>query len=152
MVYLPEPVLKKKLEKALETTYRAFALDVPPYLVSMLSDDIASKESFDFGRLDEELQTIIIQTVAANRSARQDLADINPFLAQLPHWSEDGQIIQRNREKTLEYYGRERIVRTLQETYRKVLRTNVVHKLSRDMLLELYLNPLKLSLVGMGHD
>jgi hypothetical protein len=152
MVYLPEPVLKKKMEKALETTFRAFALDVPPYLASMLSDDIASRESFDFGRLDEELQTSIIQTAAVNGSVRQDLAEINPFLRRLSDWKEDRQIIQHNREKILECYGREKIVCNLQETYRKVLQTQVVHKLSRDILLELYLNPLKLSLVGMGHD
>jgi hypothetical protein len=152
LVYLPEPVLKKKMERALESTYRAFALEVPSYLVSMLSSDMASKDSFDFGRLDEELQTGVIKTLAANRSARQDLAEINPFLRQLSGWEEDSRIIQHNREKILECYGRERIVSTLQETYRRVLRTNVVHKLSRDMLLELYLNPLQFSLVGMSHD
>jgi hypothetical protein len=152
MVYLPEPVLKKKMEKAFETTYRTFGLEAPSYLVKMLFDDIASRDSFDFGRLDEELQTSIIQTVAVNRSARQDLADINPFLRRLSVWEEDGELIQHNREKILESYGRERMIRNLRETYRKVMQTKVVHKLSRTMLLELYLNPLKLSLIGIGRD
>ncbi|MDR1177977.1 MAG: glycosyltransferase family 1 protein [Spirochaetaceae bacterium] len=152
MVYLPEPVLKKKMEKALETTCRSFSLAVPPYLSKMLSDDIASRDSFDFGRLDEELQTGIIQTAAANRSARQDLIDINPFLAQFAHREEDGELIRYNREKILASYGREKIVSSLRETYRRVMETDVVHKLSRSVLLELYLDPLKLSLIGIGHD
>jgi hypothetical protein len=152
MVYLPEPVLRKKMEKAFEATYRAFALEAPSYLVEMLADDIASKDSFDFGRLDEELQTGIIQTVAVNRSARRDLADNNPFLRQLSVWKEDKEMIQNNRDRILASYGRERIVSILREIYQQVLQNNVEHKLSRNMLLELYLNPLKLSLIGIGHD
>jgi hypothetical protein len=152
MVYLPELTLKKKMETALETTCRAFALAVPPYLSTMLFDDIASRDNFDFGRLDEELQTGIIQTIAANRSARQDLVDINPFLRQLADWEEDAELIRYNRERILESYGREKIVSDLRETYRVVMETNVTHKLSRSVLLELYLDPLKLSLIGIGHD
>jgi hypothetical protein len=152
MVYLSEPVLKKKMRLALETTYRAFGLETPPYMLTLLAEDIASHDTFDFGRLDEELQTGIIQTVAANPSALKDLADINPFLRRLPGWTEETELIHYNREKVLQGYGKEKIAAGLKETYGKVLQNSLVHKLSRNLLLELYLNPLKLSLVGISHD
>jgi hypothetical protein len=52
----------------------------------------------------------------------------------------------------VEKYGREQILKTLKEIYRSVIHRPVNHKISKAMLLELYLDPLRLSLVGAGHD
>ncbi|QQO10790.1 glycosyltransferase family 1 protein [Breznakiella homolactica] len=152
MVYLSPPVLRKKMERALSATYEAFRLEPPSYVINMMADDIVSHNSFDFGRLDEELQTGIIRTLAANSSALRDIADVNPFLQQLPEWTENPDLIADNREAIMDSYGEERISGILKNTYRQVMENNVVQRLSKTMLLELYLDPLKLSLVGVGHE
>jgi hypothetical protein len=82
----------------------------------------------------------------------QDIAAANPFLAGLADWRPDENWIEENRRVILENYGREHILKILKEIYHSVIHRPVNHKISKAMLLELYLDPLRLSLVGAGHD
>lgn len=152
MDYLPPPTLKKKMETALLHSFSAFGLTMPSYDLKMLSDDLFSRDVFDFGRLDEELQTDILQTIASNDTARQDILDANPFLANLASWAPDESRIETNRERILREYSRETTLATLKGAYHSVIEYPVTHRLSKSILLELFLDPLKLSLVGMGYE
>jgi len=152
MVYLPPPILRKKMEQALISAFRAFGLEAPSYTLKMMTDEIFSQDKFDFGRLDQELQTDILQTIASNDAARRDLADANPFLAGLAARQDDEERIRTNRSCILERYGAAAITDMLRQTYRAVLEKPVTHRLSKSILLELFLDPQKLSLVGLGHD
>jgi hypothetical protein len=152
MDYLPPPILKKKMESALLHSFSAFGLTMPSYDLKMLSDDLFSRDVFDFGRLDEELQTNILQTIASNDTARRDIMDANPFLANLASWEPDEGRIETNRERILREYSRESTLATLKGAYHSVIEYSVTHRLSKSILLELFLDPLKLSLVGMGYE
>lgn len=152
LVYLPPPILRKKLEKALSSAFQAFSLTVPSYALKALTDDTFSRDCFDFGRLDEELQTDILETVVSNDAARQDLVDANPFLARLGGWAPDEAAVEANRRRVLSSYDVAATARTLISAYTDVLEKPVKHRLSKAILLELFLDPLKLSLIGVGHD
>jgi glycosyltransferase involved in cell wall biosynthesis len=152
LVYLPAPLLRRKLESALSSAYRAFGLEAPPYILKTLTDDLFSRDVFDFGRLDEELQTDILEMLASNDASRADIADANPFLAALSDWEGDPDLIARNRDLILAAYSPAVAVARLRETYRSVIDHPVRQRLSKAILLELFLDPLKLSLIGIGHD
>jgi len=89
MVYLSPPLLRKKLENVLLETYRAYKLELEEHTLKTLTDDIFSREVFDFGKLDEEFQMDIIEMAASNSIARQDIIDVNPFLETLGNWDMD---------------------------------------------------------------
>ncbi|GHV80768.1 hypothetical protein AGMMS49944_25590 [Spirochaetia bacterium] len=152
MVYISGAILRGKMEHTMMSVYKRFGMDPPRYIIKMMDEDLSSRDVMDFGRLDEKTQGGIIRIMAANRRVFQDIADINPFLRQLANWQPNEDVIQANRQKALEFYGREPILKLLQETYQSVLHTPVAHKITKSILLELYLDPFQISLVGVGND
>ena len=152
MVYLSAPVLKKKMEQALASTYQAYGIEPPQYIGNMMVDDIFSHDYFDFGRLDEELQTSLLRTLCVNDVVLKDIAAINPFLAKLSRWIPNEELIIQNRTCVEKMYGREKIYASLKQAYDQVVNHRVKHKISKSILLELFLDPLKMSLVGVGYE
>ncbi len=152
MVYLSVPALKQKMGTALETTYRSFGLEPPLYIKNMMLDDIFTHDYFDFGRLDEELQTSLLRTLCVNTTVLNDIAAINPFLAKLSRWTPNEELISQNNYHVGNSYGRDHIFNTLRQTYDQVVNHQVKHKISKSILLELFLDPLKMSLVGVGYE
>ncbi|GAB1484045.1 hypothetical protein MASR2M78_28620 [Treponema sp.] len=152
LVYLPVSQLREKLETALIKAYTSFGMIAPPYVLKRMTDDLFSKESIDFGRLDEESQTDIIETLCSNTVARVDVADANPFLAGLSSWEPDEALIAQNRERVLTAYSAAASLAQLFSAYTAATEKNITQRLSKAILLELFLDPLKLSLVGAGND
>jgi hypothetical protein len=152
MVYISSTILRGKMEHTMMKIYKRFGMDPPRYIIKMMDEGLASRDVMDFGRLDEKTQAGIIRILAANRRVFQDIADINPFLRKLANWRPDEDEIAINRHRIPEFYGRKPILTLLQETYQSVLHTPVTHKITKSILLELYLDPSQLSLVGVGSD
>jgi hypothetical protein len=152
MVYISATLLRGKMEHTMMSVYKRFGMDPPRYIIKMMGEDLTSREEIDFGRLDETTQGGIIRMLAVNRRVFQDIADINPFLRKLANWRPDEDEIAINRHRIPEFYGRKPILTLLQETYQSVLHTPVTHKITKSILLELYLDPSRLSLVGVGND
>ncbi|GHV91656.1 hypothetical protein AGMMS50268_21590 [Spirochaetia bacterium] len=154
--YVSPGKLKNKMEQAIIRVYRAFGLEAPSRLIKMMTGDLFSRDTLDFGRLDEEAQAAIIRTLAANRGACRDISAHNLFLISLgdenPMGKEKEALIQSNAAIVRRAYGRERISEILLEVYRQVMEHPVVQKLSKSLLLELYLDPYRFSLVGMGDE
>jgi glycosyltransferase involved in cell wall biosynthesis len=148
--YISPPVLKNKMEHAINSIYEAFGLEPPGYAVKMMDDMILSEQTIDFGRLDEELQAGIIHVMASNDAVYREIGMLNPFLAGLAVWEDDNALIAENNLKIREAYGKKKIAEILHKTYQSVMNTPVLHKLSKRLLLELYLDPLRLSLIGVG--
>jgi glycosyltransferase involved in cell wall biosynthesis len=151
MEYVSLPALKLKMEQAMIRIYQAFGLEPPEYMIRMMAETFLSEQTIDFGRLDEEFQIGVIKTLASNATVFRDIAALNPFLAGIGDWRSDEALIAANNERIRRAYGRERIAGLLRDTYRAVLEHPVVHSLSKIRLLGLYLDPLRLSLVGVGH-
>jgi hypothetical protein len=152
MVYISSTILREKMERTMMSVYKRFGMDPPRYIIKMMDEDLSSRDVMDFGRLDEKTQGGIIRIVAANRRVFQDIADRNPFLRQLTGWQPNEELIQANRQKALKFYGREPVLKLLRETYQSALHTPVTHKITKSILLELYLDPFQISLVGVGND
>jgi glycosyltransferase involved in cell wall biosynthesis len=152
MVYISQTMLRKKMDHTIAGVYEAFGLEPPQYIIKMLNDELFSRDRLDFGRMDEESQEYIIRTMVSNEAVFRDIAEVNPFLTALGEWRPDEDLIRRNREVISAVYGRERIGQKIRDVYQAVYATSVVHKISKTMLLELYLDPLRLSLVEVGNE
>jgi glycosyltransferase involved in cell wall biosynthesis len=152
MVYISQAMLRKKMDHTIAGVYEAFGLEPPHYIIKMLNDELFSRDELDFGRMDEDSQEYIIRTMVSNEAVFRDIAEVNPFLTELAGWRPDEDLITRNREVISNVYGRDRIRQKMREVYQAVHTTPVVHKISKTMLLELYLDPLRLSLVEVGNE
>jgi hypothetical protein len=151
-VYIASSVLLKKFKQAINRIYTSFSLKEPPsYVRQMIIDDLFSQETFDFGRFNEELQEALIRTLVSNDVACQDVAEINPFLTRLANWQPDEALIEQNRRIILNQYSKERIGNILQDMYYTVLYTPVIHRSSLSKLLDMYLDPLRFSLLEVDH-
>ncbi|GHV18002.1 hypothetical protein FACS189493_6700 [Spirochaetia bacterium] len=146
--YIAIPLLKTKMEAALTAVYRAFGKKLPDFFLQMLDDKLLSG-TIDFALLDEELQTEIIKILASNSTVFREVAAMNPFLAELGDWRSDEDRIGNNARVISKVYGKEPIAAVLRDTYQKAAHTAVAHRLSRTLLLELYLDPLKFFLIGV---
>jgi glycosyltransferase involved in cell wall biosynthesis len=152
MVYISPALLKEKMEHTMAAVYKRFGMDPPRHVVKMMGEDLASRNAVDFGLLDEKAQEGLIRILAANRRVYQEIADINPFLGRLADWQPDEGLIAANRQMVLASYGREPIFKLLHGAYQSALQTPVSHKITKSILLELYLDPSQLSLIGVGSD
>lgn len=151
-VYISIPAFRKKMEETMTMIYQSFGQEPPRYILSVIGEDLRSRSTVDFGRMDEAAQMGIIRIANSNRMVYQDLAEANPFLAGLAGWQPDEEWIEGNNLAIRTHYSREQILKILKEIYSAVIHRQVIHKISKTILLELYLDPLRLSLVGTGRD
>jgi glycosyltransferase involved in cell wall biosynthesis len=152
MIYIAPAVLRERLENTMSKVYKRFGIEPPRHVIKTVWEELTSQDSIDFSRLDEKTQGGIIRIMAFNRRVFQDIADINPFLQNLAGWKPDEDLVETNQRTVQEAYGRERILALLRQAYQSALQTPVAHKIIKSILLELYLDPLRLSLVGVGSD
>jgi H2-forming N5,N10-methylenetetrahydromethanopterin dehydrogenase-like enzyme len=119
-------------------------------VLKLITDDLFSREVFDFGRMDEELQRDVITMAASNEAVQEDLRELNPFLQNLQNWNEDPALIEANKTRVFQHYREQVILDRLLAAYRGVQEHPVRMHISRSILLDLFLDPLKVSLVGIG--
>jgi glycosyltransferase involved in cell wall biosynthesis len=149
-VYISPALLRAKMEKAIRDVYGSFGVGISSRVLKMIDDDLSSGTTVDFGRLDEELQISLIRIMAKNPVVLRDVVSVNPFLRDLADWQPDGDLIRSNDDVIRLVYGRERMAKILLDMYRKVLDRQVIQRISKSMLLDLYLEPMHFSLVGLG--
>ena len=150
--YFSPEGLARKMESAMRRIYGSFGLAAPEELMRALARDLASQSAIDFGRLDEESQEAVIRACHENPPARRRVAALNPLLEALDGWQADESLIEANCRAIEEHYGSGRIMERLLDIYERVIEHPVKQELSKPALLELYLNPLRLSLVGISDD
>jgi hypothetical protein len=152
MVYLSPTALREKLERTMLTVYKRFGVEPPRHITKTMWEEVVSRDSIDFSRLDEKTQEGILRIMVSNRRVFQDIADLNPFLQGLAAWEPDEDLVEANNRQVRQTYGREPILALLRQAYQAAMHTPVTHKIAKSILLELYLDPARLSLVGVGND
>jgi hypothetical protein len=142
--------LAQRIESAMRRICTAFGLDMPADFARALDEDFAGRKTIDFGRLDEQSQEEVIRAACRDRRIRLNIQAASPFLDNPGGWQEDEGLIEANSAIIASQYGNERITAALLDIYRKVRETSVIQRISKQALLELYLDPLRLSLVGIS--
>jgi hypothetical protein len=147
----PAHSLGQKMETAMRRIYESFGIEAPGRVMRTLAEDLAGRQTIDFGRLDEELQEMVIRALHEDPRKRLHAAALNPLLETLGGRQEDEALIEANRRVIAEQYGGERIVELLLGIYQSVIDNPIRQRISKPALLEQYLDPLRLSLVGIGN-
>jgi glycosyltransferase involved in cell wall biosynthesis len=140
---------QNRLEKAVRALYAAFGREMPAATEAMIRNRIFASSLPDFGAMDEAMQEDFIRHAAADRGLRDAAAEINPFLKGLAGWIPDPSLVEANRRAVLSSYSRERITKILRESCRAAV-APVVQSISRSKLLELFLDPARISLIGIA--
>jgi len=141
--------LEQKMESAMRRIYGSFGIEMPRSVIEALEDDLAG-ESVDFGRLDEESQESVIRKLSEDPREKRRVGEMNPLLEKLTALKENDSLIEANRGAIKEHYGREQIAELLLRMYRAVMEKPVCQKISKTALLDLYLDPRRLFLVGIS--
>jgi hypothetical protein len=144
------PDLPRKMETAIRRIYAAFGYETPVSVLKALRDDMARRDTVDFGRLDESTQETVIRAVRASTQDRQTILNLNPNLELLKDRGDHRELVGSNCRVIADQYGKERITTLLCEIYQKITDKPVTHALSKPALLELFLNPRHLFLAGIS--
>ena len=146
--YVEPAALREKTAEALSRVYAAFGLSLPSHIQAEL-DRVYNRECFDFGIMDEEIQERLIRLAVTDKTIRERIKGVNPFLETMPNLTVDPAVVEANRQAVLRAYSREAILGTILEAYRKTI-SPVTQSISRPRLLELYLDPARLFLTGIS--
>ena len=139
-----------KIENAIRGVYTSFGYAHPHFVPEELVNDIINGDTVDFGRLDEQMQESIICRVHGSMQERRSLQRMNPLLEYLSDRKDNSGLIEANCRVIAAQYGKERITTLLCDIYRKIMETPVIQKISKPTLLDLFLNPRRLFLVGIS--
>jgi hypothetical protein len=142
---IPHGTFLEGTERALKAVYRSFGMEVPSVILEKLRDRILHSDFFDFGSMDEELQESLIRDMARNKTTAC------PFLANLADWEPNPALVEANMQAVLAAYSRESTAARLREACRGAASNPVSQSISRSKLLELYLDPARLSLIGIDY-
>jgi len=148
--FIAPGIVEQKMENAMKRIYGSFGKDMPERIKQDLEDDLGGKETVDFGRLDEELQETVIRKLCDEPGERRKIIELNPVLEKIAEQQDDPALIEANNRAIKEHYGRKRTMELLLKIYSSVAEKPVNHKISKLKLLELYLDPRRLFLVGIS--
>ncbi|MCL1992079.1 MAG: glycosyltransferase family 1 protein [Spirochaetes bacterium] len=148
---IPPGLLEQKIESSMARIYASFKMEMPAHVKRRIAEGFGG--SVDFGRLDEELQEGVISALCKSPAEKRALASANRILEEIGEIGEgrggEG-LAEANRLAIEKSYGREKKQALLLDTYRAVMKTAPRHKICKKSLLELYLDPDGLFLVGIS--
>jgi len=147
--YAEAEKLRQKTKAALTSVYAAFGLSLPSRVSAELEAAFNSRSFFDFGIMDEAIQEKVLRLAVADKTIHSRIKAANPFLETLANWNIDPAATEANRSTVLSAYSREKTLGTILDAYRKSL-VPITQNISRPRLLELYLDPAHIFLVGIS--
>jgi len=147
--YAEPETLQEKTKAALTQVYAAFGLSLPSHISAELDATFRGCDFFDLGTMDEAIQEKVLRLTASDKTIRSRIKTANPILETLADWSIAPAVTEENRRTVLSAYSRQKTRGTILDAYRKSL-VPVTQNISRPRLLELYLDPAHIFLVGIS--
>ena len=102
-------------------------------------EKLTSNQTIDFGLLDEAFQKIVISNVLSDKSNRDRLMYLNPFLLNPGNVSDKETLIKNNMNAVLLNYNKTKYKKNLVDIYSRVIKDNVCHKIDKKVLLSNFL-------------
>jgi hypothetical protein len=132
--------LHDRFHACLDANQRSFTPLWPDSWTTACLHQLEQAGTIDFGMLDEEFQTAIIDTVRQFPARRKALLERNPFLNTLFSIENTSGLTAMNRERVLAHYPLSRYRAKLLETYSRILQKPVQQSIDRRVLLAGFLN------------
>jgi glycosyltransferase involved in cell wall biosynthesis len=116
-----------------------FAVIIDETKIKNAFEKLTSKQTIDFGLLDETFQKTVISCVLSHKSNRDRLISLNPFLLNPGNVSDKETLIKNNMNAVLLNYNKTKYKKNLVDIYSRVIKDNVCHKIDKKVLLSKYL-------------
>jgi len=117
-----------------------FGIVIDKRKIAAAFEKITANESVDFGLLDETFQKTVISIVLSDKSHRDRLISLNPFLLDPGNVPDKEALIQNNMNAVLFHYNKTKYREKLVDIYSRVIKDNVCHKIDKKVLLSKFLN------------
>lgn len=104
-------------------------------------------ETIDFGMLDENFQTVVIDKVRQEPAKRDDLIQLNPAFAAMLGMEDTPELISQNRDRVISLYHPDQYRERLFDIYTTILKRPVRHRIDRTALLSGFLTYRNFSLL-----
>jgi glycosyltransferase involved in cell wall biosynthesis len=127
-----------------------FDLNLDEKTITTSFGKLTSNDLIDFGLLDEAFQKIIISRVLADRTDRDRLISLNPYLSDPGYVSNKEVLIQNNMKAVLLNYNKTIYKEKLIEIYTKVVNSSVRQSIDKEILISCFFKPETFSLLKWG--
>lgn len=107
-------------------------------------------ETVDFGILDEQFQKRIIKRLLSDEADKSRLISLNPWLSVPGEGANDLELIDKNKKTISRIYNKDVYRDTLLKIYRRVINTQVKHRIDKRVLLSHFFDLSSFSLLTWG--
>lgn len=111
---------------------------------------VTINDLIDFGLLDEAFQKMIISRVLADRTERDWLISLNPYLSDPGYVSNKEVLIKKNMKAVLLNYNKTIYKEKLIEIYSRVVNSSVRQSIDKEILISCFFKPENFSLLKWG--
>ncbi len=127
-----------------------FDLNLDEETITTSFGKVTSNDLIDFGLLDEAFQKMIILRVSADRTDRDRLISLNPYLSDPGYVSNKEVLIQNNMKAVLLNYNKTIYKEKLIEIYSRVVNSSVRQSIDKEILISCFFKPETFSLLKWG--
>ena len=112
--------------------------------------EATGSQGIDLGLLDEVFQKTVISHILENRTHRDRMIRLNPFLKSPGTVPNREVLIQNNKSAVLNNYNERLYQEKLINTYTRVMKASVKQSIDKNRLLDRFFNPKTFSLLKWG--
>ena len=127
-----------------------FDLNLNEKTITISFGKVTSNDLIDFGLLDEAFQKMIISRVFADRTDRDRLIHLNPYLSDPGYVSNKEVLIQNNMKAVMLNYNKTIYKEKLIEIYSRVVNSSVRQSIDKEILISCFFKPETFSLLKWG--
>lgn len=127
-----------------------FDLNLDEKTITTSFGKVTSNDLIDFGLLDEAFQKMIISRVLADRTDRERLISLNPYLSDPGYVSNKEVLIQNNMKAVMLNYNKTIYKEKLIEIYSRVVNSSVRQSIDKEILISCFFKPETFSLLKWG--
>ncbi len=138
---------EQQWKQCLRDTFARYGADIDESSVSEGFERIIQKGAVDFSVLNEPLQQKVLDRLIGDRSAYRSFERFNPVLSRFRTLPAFPRVVSSNCSAIQNQYNRKAYRDRLMDTYKKVLREAVRHKIDKSVLLRQFLRPDNFSLM-----
>lgn len=116
-----------------------FGITIDETKIASAFEKVTANQTIDFGLLDEAFQKTVISNVLSDKSNRDRLMYLNPFLLNPGNVSDKETLIKNNMNAVLLNYNKTKYKKNLVDIYSRVIKDNVCHKIDKKALVSNFL-------------
>jgi hypothetical protein len=132
---------QQRWQHSLSRFASSFGQDLDPSILEAGFAALTSRQTIDFGYLEEEFQRSVIESLLVDRNLRTILVELNPQLRQMVQFNPDQERISKNRQIIVNEFGMDGYRTRLLKIYQQVCQLFIAQRIDQQKLLNYFLKP-----------